>query len=78
MNKERRKKIQEAENLLVRASEIITECFEEENEAYDNLPESIQLGERGDEMTEYIDLMSEAIEDLDTVCTDLKRITEEE
>lgn len=78
MNKERRKKIQEAENLLVRASEIITECLEEENEAYDNLPESIQLGERGDEMTEYIDLMSEAIEDLDTVCTDLKRITEEE
>ena len=78
MNKERRKKIQEAENLLVRASEIITECFEEENEAYDNLPESIQLGERGDEMTEYIDLMSEANEDLDTVCTDLKRITEEE
>ena len=78
MNKERRKKIQEAENLLVRASEIITECCEEENEAYDNLPESIQLGERGDEMTEYIDLMSEANEDLDTVCTDLKRITEEE
>ena len=49
MNKARRKKIEEARGLLMKASEIITECFEEEDEAYNNLPDGIRYSETGDQ-----------------------------
>lgn len=43
------------------------EVKDEEQEAYDNLPESFQYGERGEQMQEYIDSMDEAYENLEEV-----------
>lgn len=59
MNKERRKRIREAMEALDTAHDILIDVFNEEQEAFDNLPEGIQNGEQ---MSEYIETLSEQIE----------------
>lgn len=60
MNKIRRKQLQEASELIAKAQGIIESVKDEEQEAHDNLPESIQYGEKGQQMEEYIDMLDEA------------------
>lgn len=60
MNKIRRKQLQEASELIAKAQGIIENVKDEEQEAHDNLPESIQYGEKGQQMEEYIDMLDEA------------------
>lgn len=67
MNKVRRKQIEE---ILVKLSDIQNdiECIsEDEQEAFDNLPESLQYSERGDNMQEAIDNLDYALDSLDEV-----------
>ena len=52
MNKQRRKRLEEASALLEQAKEILEEAKDEEEEAYENLPEGLQSSERGDVMRE--------------------------
>ncbi|MFC5358132.1 hypothetical protein [Azospirillum himalayense] len=54
MNKDRRKRLAEAAELLEQALAVISEVKDEEQEAFDNLPESFQQGERGQTMEEAI------------------------
>ena len=68
MNKERRKalkeaidELEEAKAKIESAREIVEYCMDEEEEAYDNLPESMQEGEKGDAMQENTTNMDEAI-----------------
>lgn len=61
MNKARRKKIAEAAGLLEQARSILNKAQDEEQEAYDNLPESLQRANAGEEMGVYIDILAEAI-----------------
>lgn len=49
--------------------EILEEVRDEEQERYDNLPQSIQDGERGEKLSEIIDA-------LDNVITSLEETTE--
>ena len=65
MNKQRRKKLEKSYNLIDEAMEIIEEAKDEEQEAYDNLPESFQNGERGEEMSGYIEMLEEVTGYLD-------------
>lgn len=67
MNNVRRKRLAEAIDLINQAKGILEEVKDEEQEAYDNLPESFQYGERGEQMQEYIDSMDEAYENLEEV-----------
>lgn len=60
MNKARRKRIAEAAELLDQARGILEEVRDEEQEAHDSLPESLQNGERGEEMEAYIDALASA------------------
>ena len=60
MNKDRRDRLQ---NIIEDLGAII----DEEQEAYDNLPEAIQSSERGDAMQEQIDGMTDAKDTLETV-----------
>lgn len=46
MNKIRRKQLQEASELIAKAQGIIESVKDDEQEAHDNLPESIQYGEK--------------------------------
>ena len=60
MNKARRKRLQEAFDLVAKAQEILAEVREEERESIENLPDNFRYGERGEEMQTYIEMIDEA------------------
>ena len=67
MNKVRRNQIEE---ILVKLADIQNdiECIsEDEQESFDNLPESLQYSERGDNMQEAIDNLEYAVSSLEEV-----------
>lgn len=57
MNNERRKQLRKAIELLTEAQSIIESVHDDERDALENLPESIQYGERGDQMQDCIDAL---------------------
>lgn len=66
MNKQNRKDLQEALDLISKAAEIISAVKEEEEEKYDNLPEGIQDSEKGERFQENIDNLDYAISDIES------------
>ena len=67
MNNNRRARIQALINKLEDIKEDIDSIKEEEQEYYDNMPESIQAGERGDKAQEAIDNLDYAYSQIDEV-----------
>lgn len=61
MNRQRRKKLSEAFDLVAKAEELIDAAKDEETESYENLPDNFRDGDRGEEMQNYIDMMDEVI-----------------
>lgn len=61
MNRQRRKQIEKAFELIGEAEDILESTKSEEQDAYDNLPENFQYGERGEEMQNYIEMLDESI-----------------
>lgn len=61
MNKQKRKRLGEAFDLISQAEEILEEVKEEEEDSYENLPDGFRNGEKGEEMQSYIEMMDEAI-----------------
>lgn len=59
MNNERRKLLIEARDLLERVQSLVEEAAEGERDYYDNMPESIQSGERGERASEVADQLEE-------------------
>lgn len=59
MNNMRRKNVMEALELIEKARNILEEVKDEEQVAYNNLPESLQYGERGEQMQENVDAIEE-------------------
>lgn len=62
MNKERRKKIKEIIEQLKELSIDIEMNRDDEDAAYENLPESMQTRDKGEKMMEAISNMDEAID----------------
>lgn len=60
MNAKRRKAIEKISEQLEELQAAIQEIKDEEEEAYDNLPESLQDGEKGDIMQEAIEYLDNA------------------
>ena len=54
MNKARRNKLGKAFDLVNSAKEILEAVREEEQEAYDNLPERFQNGSKGEDMPFWV------------------------
>ena len=73
MNKLRRKQLQAAADLLKEARAIIESVREEEQEAFDNMPEGLQYSERGETMETNIDTMDES---LGTISDMIESLTE--
>lgn len=61
MNDARRKDIEKALDLIYEAKAILETVSEEEQEAFDNLPEGIQNSERGETMEENISILDDAV-----------------
>lgn len=76
MNKQRRKTIEEVIGLLEDAKSTLETITEEEQEAYDNLPEGIQDSERGETMYNNVSEMEEASSTLEDVISQLQGVIE--
>lgn len=74
----RRKRIQEAYELIAKAQGIIESVKDDEQEAHDNLPESIQYGEKGQQMEEYIDMLDKVYGHCDDLMSIIDEIQEEQ
>jgi hypothetical protein len=64
MNKDRRKQIDEAGSLLQDALALIEQIADEEQESFDNMPESLQQSERGVASEEAAEELSDAVGNL--------------
>ena len=65
MNKNRRNTISDIYAKLIDIQSDLECIRDEEQEAFDNLPESIQYSERGERMEEYISSLEEALDYVD-------------
>lgn len=76
MNNTRRKAIQSIMNKLEELMEEIEAIKDEEQEAYDNLPESIQNSERGEAMDSAVYNLEDAAENVQLVIDALESAKE--
>lgn len=74
MNKIRRKelasivaKLETLDAIRLEISEMLESVIDEEQEALDNLPESLQDSEKGQQMQEYIDSMTDVLDNLENI-----------
>ena len=72
MNKRRRDFLRQGHSQIEDAKGLIDMALEEEQESYDNLPDSIQASGMGDEMQENIDALQEITDALDEVLSNLE------
>ena len=73
MNKQRRKRLEEAYDLIAQAEQICEEVKQEEDEARENLPDNFRDGDRGQEMQDAMDMIDEAI----GYCQDAESVLEQ-
>ena len=62
MNKIRRNQLKAIQEKMAELRDMIDAVLSDEQEAYDNLPESFQDGERGEAMQTAIEAMESAME----------------
>lgn len=74
MNKARRKWLGDIIAQLTERKDDLESVRDEEQEAYDNLPESIQYAERGEAMSDTISDIDSAIGDLESIIDTLQDI----
>ena len=74
MNKVRRKELGNAFDLVCQAKDILEAVKAEEQESYENLPDSFRFGERGEEMEGYIEMLEEAFNYLDDANSVIEQI----
>lgn len=76
MNNQRRKCLQNIVDALETQKQEIESLTEEEQEAFDNMPEGIQYSERGEIMEENISELEDAASNLDDVINQILEIIE--
>ena len=77
MNKARRNRIAGVQSQLEALKQEIDSILEEEQEAYDNMPESLQNGERGEAMQGAIEALESAVSSCEEVEEYLTSATEQ-
>lgn len=76
---QKRSDVEKARALAEKAKDIIDDIRDEEQDAYDNLPESFQFGDRGRQMEENIMNMDSAMDEIDDLdFTKEQRLIEED
>lgn len=76
MNDERRKLLQEAVNKIEEARTLIEIARDDELAAFDNLPEGLKSGSRGEKMEEAISKMDDVISDIENSIDALNEASE--
>ena len=65
LNKEKRRRLREAQRLLASATRIVEQVRDEEQDDFDNMPESLQESDNGQRMEEAIDHLDDALRALE-------------
>ncbi len=76
MNKARRKRLENVVEVLTAQMEELEYIKDEEQDAFDNLPEGIQCSEKGETMEENIDDLDSVISDLENVIDSINDLIE--
>ena len=76
MDKARRKWLEDIIGKLEEQKDELYQLYEEEQEAYDNMPESLQESERGQIASEFVDSLETEHDSLEDVITNLQEILE--
>ncbi len=71
MNNRKRDLLKESKTLLGRASSLISQVLEEEEDCLDNMPENLQASEKYERMEDAIDKLESAIEHIDNAQEDI-------
>lgn len=75
-NEQRKKKrLSEVSNMIGDAIDEIADIMEEEQEAFDNIPEPLQFLSKGDKIQEYVDNMQGIMDDLTSRQTGIDNLT---
>ncbi|WP_302756867.1 hypothetical protein [Alistipes indistinctus] len=74
MNKDRRKRLEGIYEKLIEIYEELDAIIDEEQEAYDNMPESLQDSEKGERMYEGIDSLESAKDDINNAATTIEEV----
>lgn len=69
MNKQRKQRFEDVVGSLEEAKDILSDIRGEEQDAFDAMPEGLQVSERGDKMQYYIDLMDDCDDKIDDIIT---------
>lgn len=76
MNADRRKRLDKVMEFLSQARDLLEEVKDEEQEYYDNMPESLQSGEKGDKASTAISEMEEVLNNLEYADSSLETAKE--
>ena len=76
MNRERRKRLEAAKEKLEEVYFELEAIKEEEEQALDNMPESLQQTERGEAMQTAIDTIDDAMNDVESTKDNLEELLE--
>lgn len=76
MNKQRRNRLQKVIDQLEELKQEVSSICEEEQEAYDNMPESLQNGDRGSQMYENISTLEDQESNFDDLIDNLQEVLE--
>ena len=74
MNKERRNKIKKIIQEIERIKNNLQTILQDEEFAFDNMPENLQSSMRGEETEEAIECISEAVDNLEETVDKLSEI----
>ena len=72
MNNARRKRLDEAIELLNQAKEIIEDCASEEEEYRDNMPENLQSSEKYENADSACDNLNSAMDSIDEIISNIE------
>lgn len=75
MNKSRRQEIERAMTMLDEAKGILEACRDEEQDYFDNMPESFQSGDKGQAAENAVALLEDIISNLDDAISQAGEIT---
>ena len=74
MNAQRRKMLGKVSDLISEARTLLEDIRDEEQEAFDNMPESLQASERGEAMEDAISTMDDIISSLEDAESELEEL----
>ena len=74
MNRKRREMVLSAISTLESAKDVLDDVLYEETDAMENIPENLQSSERYEKMEENVDILQDAIDDINEAIEKLSDI----